>query len=267
MDKTIETQSLFFLNTLSSTVEKARSAFPFLDESLPPSEILSLSDKYLKLIQVVDGSVSVLTTVGKQLESEYYRDIQQYRDIQNQLINRLNERKATGAQLNINVELYDGENLYLEILRTEGKAIEVNPVTKPEEYSVLKIVERLKKDGVALNITKERDGEMFASLKEGLGFISSSILTIRRLLNNSNYMALMSTDTASQETIAYSTALFRNIRMIAITLEEIRNVTTEAFQLHLAISHNYEIYQKAIDSITKIALESIFDPTATYEIL
>ena len=262
----METHSLFFLKTLSEVIERTRETFPFLDESLPPSEILSMSDKFLKVIGSIDTTISVLKNVGRQLDFCYQQDISYYRDLQNNLLNRYNERKATGNQLNINAELYDGENFLKEFIWDAVKGIEIQTISKPEEYSVLKIVDRLKENGRTLDFINQFDKRLFDSLLNQLNIISSAVLSIRKLLANPKYMMAMSTDSTTPETINFVTTIGSSMRDILKILENLHSNTVQVFQLHILLSQNYAIFVKAIDAITSIALECYFDPMVDFVI-
>jgi len=264
---TTEALSLFLIQSLQRAIENARSTMVFLDPNLPPSEVLSLSDRFLRVLNTMDGSVTLAKSTIAQLRDGYKTDITRYESMRNAMICRVNDRKITGAALNTNAELYDGENLLYGICIMNPFAIQ--EITQPSQYSVLSIYKKLSSEAEYQLITglKEKTFELLLEVDEYLQVFKNAILSYRRLIGSPQFMTKMSTDISTPECVGYIKTMQNSMTDLITKMEGLRKRIMDIFQVYLAMEKNYSIYEKAIDALTSIALESILDPYANYEFI
>ena len=264
-----ENHSLYFLHTIARALECARSTNVFLDENLPPSEILSLSDKFLRTLRSVDGSLSVMKVTQQQMEDDYKQNLTRYRALRNTYMDRINARKSTDVQMNTTAEIYDKDQLFQEITFIEGRCFpEVVELSKPEEYSVLSIIEKMKKDEPNRLIQVEEMNKcLFDKMEETIELCRNGIINFRRLLSSPRFVQEMSTDINNSQCVSYVTLLQRSMFDIINRLDSLRRTTTDVFQTYLAMENNYKLYEKATNSLISVTLESAFNRTSNYEIL
>lgn len=274
---TVESNSLFFIQTIGRAIERARSTIMFLDEKLPPSDILMMSDKLSNVLKDIDAAVSLSNATAIQLESSYKDSLNRYASLRNTYIDRINERKGTDVQLNMGAELYDGENFLSDVVITMGSdkypyseltnsGISVQQVSNPSQYSVLNIVDRMKntESGLLSNL-KECTMRLLQAMKDNLEKCKIAILNFKRVINSPKFMQEMSTDIMTTECKMYIHILQTSMNSIIKILEDLRLSTSTIFRAYLAIDKNYEIYKEAVDTLTSTALESIIGPGKLYD--
>ena len=264
-----ENHSLYFLHTIARALESARSTNIFLDENIPPSEILSLSDRFLKVLRTVDGSLSVMKTTRQQMEEDYKQNLTRYRALRNTYMDRINARKASEVQMNTTAEVYDENQLFQEVIFKDGFCFpEFVELAKPEEYSVLSITEKMK-NGEPEKLAKieEMNKCLFDKMDETIELCRNAIVNFRRLLSSPKFIQEMSTDIKTTECVSYIRLLQRSMLDIINRLESLRHTTTDVFQTYLAVEGNYKIYEKATNSLISVTLESAFNSRSVYEIL
>jgi hypothetical protein len=209
------------------------------------------------------------------LSISYKETCNQYKQLQSDLVNRVNVRKSQDIQPNTNVEIYDPENLLFEF-KSDPKSHEEIPsirnvveINKLEEYTVLSVINRLT-NVEPLNI--DMIGETVAVLQNR--FLTSPvvnvrliILRIKDLLNSDTYMSVMSSDICNEDCAKAISTLKQAILVILNHYQELRQEYNLVFQIFVAVESNYTVYQKAVDSYCSFALESVLSKTSYYEIM
>lgn len=263
-----ENNSLHFLHTIAYAIDRARSTNVFLDENLPPSEILSLSNNFIKTLQVIDGSLSVMKMTQEQMEDEYNQNLTRYYALRNTYVDRINARKATDNQMNTTSEIYEKDKLFKEIIFKDEETLpRIFEIVKPEEYSVLSIIEKMKKDEPnRLKNLKYLNNLLFDKMEETIELCRNGIINFRRLLSSPRFIQEMSTDVSNSQCMSYVNVLQSSMNFIIKKMDDLRRLTTEIFQIYLAMETNYYFYEKATNSLTSITLESVFNKESYYEL-
>ena len=268
---TTESQSLFLIQSLQRAIEVARSTMVFLDVTLPPSEILSMSDQFTKALSAIEGSINLAKASIPQLMAGYLSDIVRYRDMRNAMTCQVNDRKNAGAILNSNVELYDGENklYHIEVCNAENKVFSVHEISQPMYYSVLSIYEKMtgSEEYALLNSLRYETVNQLTETGNYLQIFRDSILSYRKILNSPQFMADMATDISTPKCVSYIQTMRNSMGDLITKTETLRKKITDIFQVYLAMEKNYGIYKRAVDALVSIALECILDPYANLEFI
>ena len=94
----------------------------------------------------MDMSFSIISTDLNQLRVIHKETLDQYKNLHSELLSKINARREKQIQLNSNVELYNSERLMNTLqFSNDGVYVSIQEESKPEEYSILNIINKIEK--------------------------------------------------------------------------------------------------------------------------
>lgn len=265
---TVESISLYFIQTLGKSIEKLKDIEPFIDETLPPSEILGMTSRFLGVLNDVDGCISSLNVLIPQMEICYRDSLTRYRALQNTLISRYNEREDTEIQMNTLSEFYDGENLIKDIVMSNDTfVITTSDVSSPDQYSVLNLYKRMEKDSGIFDSIEKVNYEMFRGINSKMRSLLSAVISMKKLIKSYKFTQAMTSNITTPECAKYISIIYGSLRATMQLLGSMKDSIVMQFQTYIALERNYAIYKRAIDTATTITLESVFNSHDVYVLI
>lgn len=274
MEGPIQSISLSLINMTSDVRENADSLDEFIYGTKTPSELLSFTDKVIEGLNKIDTSLSLINSAIAQMQSLYKQKSLAMKSWHTDLINQIRERKSKAIQLNTNVEIYSKENPLFKfecIDHFSGTSVgfKIVEVTKPEDYTVLSIINTLEN---VEPMTLEKADEFIDMVFEEYGLTQIAqcrtlILRAKAVLDSPEYTSTMATDIYSEECVKNRDAIRDSLHAIRGMTWNMKQQYNALFQTFTAIESNYTQYSKAIDAFSSVTLESVLDPNSVYEIM
>lgn len=268
----LQTKSLSVLEGVEQNLRTLKEMVSFIKNLTKPQDIIDKSNEIIKSLDELDMSFSIIATDLNQLRVIRGETLSQYRSIQSDFMVRINARREKQIQLNSNVELYNSERLMKDISYSpdNNMTLVIQEITKPEEYSILNIINRIEKteplilgstfDYMAMRETSNR-------FMDKIPVVKAFILSLKSLFGSVEFIQLMSTEIYTTECKDYMCRVVEKIKTVVKWMEYVRDYTKTMFRVFVAMKENYEIYSEAVEKFSSIALESLFNPTSYYEVL
>lgn len=268
----LQIKSLSVLERAVQNSQKLQNIISFIENLSKPQDIVDKSGDIIKFLDELDMSFSIVASDLNQLRAIRGETLNQYRNIQEDFMTKINARRETQIQLNLNIELYNPEKLMKDIsFLFSGTEVIIQEISKPEEYSILNIINRIEKmeplilENILNFMTKK---ELPSSdFMDKISIIQACILSLKSIFSSNEFIQLMSTEIYTTECKDYILKIEKNMQYIICFLDFIAHYTKNVFRIFVAMKENYEIYSDAVEKFSSVALESLFNSTSYYELL
>lgn len=258
----IEQQSLRYMNMLVEALEDARSTSMYLDDTVSvinPSELLEQIEDLTKLIEKVDMTVNAASVSAKNLIGLYRNAFAMFEKNIDELIDRVNGRENLPNQMNTSVEFSQSE-VRLSDYKVGNDVVTINEVKEPGEYSVLSIINRLRhEDPTRIEALQDYIWNCFNRTDIAKDISNRVTKNFRKLSQSTKFFETMSTDISTEECLASIHTLQKSVKALIYNIEIARKKSSEMFSIYLMMRNNLVLYNKAVDAITEITLESTFN--------
>lgn len=265
----IEQQSLRYMNMLVEALEDARSTSMYLDDTVSvinPSELLEQIEDLTKLIEKVDMTVNAASVSAKNLIGLYRHAFATFEKNIDELIDRVNGRENLQNQMNTSVEFSQSE-VRLSDYKVFHNTVDINEVKDLGEYSVLSIINRLRhEDPTKIEALQDYIWNCFHKTDFAKDISNQVTKNFRKLSQSTKFFETMSTDISTKECLDNIHTLQRSVAVLIHNIEVARRKSSEMFSIYLMMRNNLVLYNKAVDAITEITLESTFNDVP-FEIL
>ena len=272
MADVLQLKSLSVLEGVEQNLRTLNEIISFIKNLVTPQDIVDKSSDIIKSLNEMDMSFSIISTDLNQLRVIHKETLDQYKNLHSELLSKINARREKQIQLNSNVELYNSERLMNTLqFSNDGVYVSIQEESKPEEYSILNIINKIEKSEP---LVLENIGN-YLEYHEGVGsnrfgkipVVKSMILSLKSLFDSAEFIQIMSSNIYTTECKDYIYKVSGKISVIVKWMEWVREYMKGAFRMFVAMKENYAIYSDAVDKFSNIALESLFNPNSYYEVL
>ena len=271
MTDVLQLKSLSVLEGVEQSFRTLNEIRMFIKDLVTPQDIVDKSGDIVKSLDEMDMRFSILASDLNHLRVIHKETFNQYKNLHSELLTKINERREKQIQLNTNVELYDSDRLMKNIQFNSKVNIEINEENKPEEYSILNIINRIEKSEPLIldkiDVSLEHYDGQNSELLGKLPVVRAAILSLKSLFDSTEFIQIMSSNIYTTECKDYIDKVSEKICIIMKWIEYLRYSMKMIFQMFVALKENYLIYIDAVNKFSSVALESVFNPNSYYELL
>lgn len=235
------------------------------------SDLIDRIDDILKLVKEIDASLAVIPGSVNQLKMLYSQELNGYETVRNNLIEKINIRKAKNIQMNTMSTVHDMEIPLKEIyisydndMACDTKNICSDDIIDAGQYTCLNVVKMMEKEGKLLLDLKEVYTTVLNMLLNVVDLLKKYVLEFRTDVNDSSKLVALSYD--NEESLDVRTN-FQNklISSESYAIYSYKAQIMKMFRVYLDIVNNYKLYDRAVSQYTSLALECFFNADSYYE--
>lgn len=258
--------SLSVLDAIGSCALHASTLLTFFENTTNPSEILDHTDEIInEHLKIVDMNLSIISNKLSVIGEVYKVEADTFEAALNRLREKLNSRRIETSQLNTNTEFFDDENPLKQILDDNGTLLlEPYSIMDQSQYSAISIIQKIEKS-VPEEIRQIREKGVNAlfglnsATIELINRIRATIGNLRVKMESSEYATKMATDVYSSEIAKFLDGVKSIFYTITSSMTQLQIRIKSVFNAFLALDNNNSIYNRAINQIVSVSLESLFN--------
>ena len=265
--------AITFITYIDTMQEKIKSVYEEMHTASTPAEVVDHLDDIKNIVASLDKYTMLNLNTASQLLYEFRAKINTLHSIRNVLLDRISKKRSSCVQTNVSSSFYNEDelisNIGIAMVTTTKEPIRLKHITiellnDPKDYSCMALTKRFESEIALLEIVNSCLSAEFTRILQILNDIRNhnlemktqftDIQKIEELCNNS--------ESANEFIKQIDTALFNDM----CNLDIVRSMITKMHQICIALTENYELYSKVIDSYTALTMEAFFDKDAPYEI-